>query len=79
MAHEFVINASKVNIDFDRAQSLMNETLAELSAHWVDHNETILKRTGITDHKQALFDNCCRRHLEHFGEHFAPDLMADPF
>mgnify|MGYP006148196237 FL=1 len=30
MSHAFVINASKINIDFGRAQSLMNETLAEL-------------------------------------------------
>ncbi|MDE0941376.1 MAG: hypothetical protein OSB58_02930 [Alphaproteobacteria bacterium] len=79
MSHAFVINASKINIDFGRAQSLMNETLAELSAHWVDQNGAILKRSGITDQHQALCDNYCRRHLEYYGEHFAPDLMAEPF
>lgn len=79
MPHSFVVNASRVNIDFDRAQSLMDETLAELSAHWVDQNVAILKRSGITNQDQALFDNYCRRHLEYYGEHFAPDLMANPF
>jgi len=79
MPSTFVVNAIQVNIDFARARSLMDQKLAEQSAHWVANNSTLLEETGAASEEQALFDHYCRRHLECFGEPFSPDVMDNPF
>ena len=78
MSEIFVVNASRVNIDFAYAQSLMDEYLAQQSAHWVARNADTLLKSGAPSQEQALFDYYCRRHLERFGEPFTPDIMAKP-
>ena len=79
MPKSFVVNASRIKLDFDRAQALMDQYLATLTADWVEENAVILNQSGVTDQQQAFFDSYCRRHLERYGEHFEPDLMANPF
>ncbi len=79
MSHHLVMNASRINIDFEHAQSLMDHRLAQRSLQWVADHAGSLAKSGVASQEQAIFDDYCRRHLECFGEPFAADIALDPY
>lgn len=71
MFHTYITTASGYAVDFDRASFLMDKTL--LGQALEVRRE---RRAAQPDDygAQWVWNDYCRRHEEHYGEGFAPDV-----
>jgi hypothetical protein len=76
MFHRYVLAYSGKSVDFDRASYLMDQKLLNESRREriKEMNSPHNRRDEIKYSLQWVWDNYCQRHLEKYGESFAPNV-----
>jgi hypothetical protein len=76
MFHTYITATSGTVVDFDRASFLMDDDLLRCSIEAM-RSEPDAARRDIAASAQWVWDDYCRRHQEHYGESFGPDVIPN--
>jgi hypothetical protein len=77
MFHTYILTASKNVVDFDRASFLMDRDLLAKTLRAMALERDTNPRWDAVYDAQWAWDHYCERHLETYGEYFAPDVLPD--
>jgi hypothetical protein len=62
-------------MDYDRAVLLLDKTLVQETFQAMGPEPAPYPGWGLRHGAQSIWDDYCRRHLEKYGEPFAPDVI----